>query len=194
MRYRAGRRRLEGQYARCSGFTYLAVLFMVALIGFGLAGAATFYASALQRERELELLFAGQQYRQAIGSYYERTPGAVKLFPTALAQLLRDDRYPVTVRHLRKLYPDPMSGKHDWVLIKRPDGQIVGVASASQAVPFKVDNFDNPLDRDFRAAATLADWKFIYGAATTPAPAVPGALPAAGIGSPIASPPASVSR
>jgi type II secretory pathway pseudopilin PulG len=154
--------------ARAAGFTYLAVLLLVALIGLGLSSAATLFATAQQRERELELLFAGNQYRQAIGSYYESTPGGAKQFPPTLEALLKDERHPVTVRHLRKLYRDPMTGKPDWVLVSRPDNRIAGVASRSKARPFKTDNFSNPLDRDFRGAASLSEWHFVYSPALAP--------------------------
>ena len=70
--------------ARQAAFTYLAVLLLVALLGMGLAAAATLVATAAQREQELELLFVGNQYRQAIGSYFEKTPGAAKQFPPTL--------------------------------------------------------------------------------------------------------------
>ena len=157
---------------RQAAFTYLAVLLLVALLGMGLAAAATLVATAAQREQELELLFVGNQYRQAIGSYYEKTPGGAKQFPPTLEALLKDDRQPVTVRHLRKLYLDPMTGKADWVLVTRGDGRIAGVASRSKKPPLKTDNFTNPLDRDFRASIMLSEWKFIY----TPA-FVPGQVP-----------------
>ena len=148
--------------ARQAAFTYLAVLLLVALLGMGLAASATLIGTAAQREQELELLFVGNQYRQAIGSYYERTPGGAKQFPLTLEALLKDDRHPVTVRHLRKLYNDPMTGKPDWVLVTRGDGRITGVASRSKKAPLKQDNFTNPLDRDFRASAALSEWRFVY--------------------------------
>lgn len=176
-----------------AGFTYLAVLLLVALIGLGLASAATLFAAAQQRERELELLFVGNQYRQAIGSYYESTPGGAKQFPPTLEALLKDERHPVTVRHLRKLYSDPMTGRRDWVLVMTPDNRIAGVASRSTARPFKTGNFANPLDRDFRGAASLSEWRFVYspGVAPVPLPGKPGA-PAAVPGlsaQPFAAPP-----
>lgn len=148
--------------ARAAGFAYLAVLLLVATMSLGLASLGTLFATAQQRERELELLFIGNQYRQAIGSYYESTPGGAKQFPPTLEALLKDERHPVTVRHLRKLYSDPMTGKPDWVLVSRPDNRIAGVASRSTARPFKTDNFANPLDRDFGGAASLSEWRFVY--------------------------------
>src|SRR5262249_2957770 len=151
------------------GFTYMMVLFAVALIGLGLAAAAGVWKTAVQREKERELLFVGDQFRRAIGSYYENTPGGVKQYPRTLQQMLKDERYPTVMRHLRRIYQDPMTGKADWTLIQRPDGSIVGVASRSTLPPFKQDNFENPLDRAFKSAKTLSDWKFTY----TPAAQVP---------------------
>ena len=54
--------------ARAGGFTYLAVLLLMALMSLGLSSVASLLSTAQQRERELELLFIGNQYRQAIGS------------------------------------------------------------------------------------------------------------------------------
>ena len=119
--------------ARAAGFTYLAVLLLVALIGLGLSSAATLFATAQQRERELELLFIGNQYRQAIGSYYESTPGGAKQFPPTLEALLKDERHPVTVRHLRKLYADHVvfhAGDEDFapgITLRLCDGHTAGL-------------------------------------------------------------------
>jgi len=96
-----------------------------------LAMAATLWSFALQREKERELLFAGNQFRQAIGLYYEQTPGTVKHYPHKLKDLIRDDRYLNVRRYLRQIYQDPMTGKTDWQLIPAPDGGIMGVYSNS---------------------------------------------------------------
>ena len=64
---------------RCQrGFTYLAVLFIVATITAGLALIGEMWETAAKREKEAELLFIGDQYRKANGRYYESTPGAAK--------------------------------------------------------------------------------------------------------------------
>ncbi len=53
-----------------AGYAYLALLFAVVLIGAGLGGAAQVWHTAMQRERERQLLWVGHQYRRAIRLYY----------------------------------------------------------------------------------------------------------------------------
>ena len=62
----------RGERARRSegGFTYLGLLFLVALIGLMLAAAGEVAATAAQRERETQLLWVGHEYRAAIGRYW----------------------------------------------------------------------------------------------------------------------------
>lgn len=122
----------EGQ----RGFGYLLLLFALAAVGLLLAGAGQVWHSAAQREKETELLFVGGQFANAIASYYERTPGAAKQYPAQLADLLEDRRWPVPLRHLRKLYRDPLTGDPEWGLV-RVGGRIVGVHSRSAARPFR---------------------------------------------------------
>lgn len=149
------------------GFTYLALLLAVAIAGIGLAAAGQSWSTAAQREREAELLFAGDQFRRAIRLYFlnspnQSTPGAA--YPKALQDLLEDKRRGDTKRHLRKLYADPMTGKAEWglVTVKAPDGErIMGVYSLSQATPFKTSGFRDE-NRTFEGARQFADWKFSY--------------------------------
>lgn len=49
----------------------------------GVAHSSSWYL--LQSNREAELLFRGEAYRNAIGSYYEASPG-VKVFPKTLKE------------------------------------------------------------------------------------------------------------
>src|SRR5258708_27803276 len=57
------------------GFTYIAMLLIVAVMGTGLAGVRQLYSQAAQREKERELLFIGHQFRNAIAGYYNKSPG-----------------------------------------------------------------------------------------------------------------------
>ena len=164
---------------RARGFTYLTVLFMVAILAGGLALIGEVWHTAAKREKEAELLFAGSQYRKAIERYY--LLGPQRAYPRSLEELVKDPRKPSTERYLRKLYLDPMTGK-EFDLIKTPDGGIVGVRSASEEAPLKIAGF-SARDPGFQNAQKYSDWRFIH-VAPTPAP---GAKPAPG-GKPAATP------
>jgi type II secretory pathway pseudopilin PulG len=143
------------------GFTYIWMLFAVALAGIVLAGAGQIWQTEARREKEVELIFAGEQFRQAIGSYYENSPGMPKRYPDSLERLLSDDRFPIVKRHLRKIFLDPMTGKAEWGLIRKPGFGIVGVHSLSAQKPFKRANFPERY-AVFAGAKSYQDWEFVY--------------------------------
>ena len=157
-----------------AGFTYLTILFVVAMMGVGLALVGEMWHTAALREREAELLQVGSEYRKAIERYYLSGP---RQYPRALADLLKDPRQPGTVRHLRKLYPDPVTGKDDWGLVRSSDGGVAGVYSLSDGQPLKSGGFA-VRDRDFEGKIKYSDWKFIYAPAA--AQAIPAPKPPAG--------------
>jgi len=167
------------QMRRLHGFTYIGLLVMVILIGMGLAAAGQVWNTTAKRERERELLFVGGQFRQAIGSYFDASPG-VKQYPHKLEELLEDQRFPVVKRHLRKIYLDPITGSPDWGLVTTGD-RIVGVYSRSGDKPLKIENFAGD-DSSFAGSAAYSDWRFVYAPAAAtagqPAPAA-GTAPAA---------------
>ena len=156
---------------RESGFTYLMALFAVAIMGAGLALTGQVWHTGARREKEAELLFVGNQYRKAIERYYLAGPGQ---YPRMLEDLIKDPRQPATVRHLRRLYPDPVGGSAKWGLINAPQGGILGIHSLSDAKPLKNAGF-GPLDTAFERATTYADWKFVFvpGQAGAATPAKP---------------------
>ena len=146
---------------RESGFTYIALMIAVAVIGAGLAATGALWSQAAQREKERELLFVGDQFRQAIARYYQRTPGAAKRYPAKLEDLLLDRRYPSIERHLRRIYVDPMTGRSEWGLIEAPEGGIMGVRSLSEEVAIKTGNF-RPVDKELEGKTRYSEWKFQY--------------------------------
>ena len=159
---------------RAGGFTYLTVLFMVAILAGGLALIGEVWHTAAKREKEAELLFAGNQYRKAIERYY--LLGPQRQYPRSLEELVRDPRKPAPERYLRKVYLDPMTGK-EFDLIKTPDGGIVGVRSFSEEAPLKIAGFSarNP---GFESAQKYSDWHFIHVAPKPAAGTKPAVKPA----------------
>lgn len=153
-----GRPAVRGREA---GFTLLGLLFLVAGLGVGLAALGTVWHTVVQREREQELLFVGNQYRRAIEQYWRQSPGGVRQLPKTLEELLADPRFPTTVRHLRRLYRDPMTGKPEWGLITEPDGGISGVYSLGEGEPLKRSGFA-PDDQRFMDASSYQAWAFRF--------------------------------
>ncbi len=156
------------QPPREGGFTYFGVLAIVIIMGGVLATAAEVWHFSMKREKEQELLFVGNQFRQAIKMYYEHTPPLAQRYPARLEDLLADPRYPSVQRYLRKIYPDPISGSTEWGLVKGPSGEILGIHSLSNSEPAKKVNFSNA-DKNFENKSKYADWVFMY---------VPGQYPA----------------
>lgn len=144
--------------SRQSGVAYIGLLLIMALIGIVAGTAADVYLQERQRSREKELLWVGHQYRQAIASYLAASQGS-ETYPKKLEELLLDPRFPGIRRHLRRLYPDPMTGKADWELIVAPQGGIAGVKSRSSLSPLKQSGF-RPRDAQFENKATYSEWEF----------------------------------
>lgn len=110
---RTGEGRGEG------GYSYLAVLFLVALTAAGLAALGQAWSTAAQRERERELAFRGGEIARAMLSYQAAAPTPGQ-FPASLDDLLEDRRGVTPRHHLRRLYADPFTGQPDWVLVPEP--------------------------------------------------------------------------
>jgi type II secretory pathway pseudopilin PulG len=147
-----------------SGFTYVTVLFLVAMMSTGLALIGEVWETGSAREKEAELLHIGNEYRKAIERYYLSGP---KQYPKDLAHLVKDPRQPGTVRHLRRLYPDPITGKDEWGLVKSADGGFAGVHSLSEAPPLKVAGFA-VRDASFEGKSKYSDWQFVFAPAAAP--------------------------
>ncbi|MBN3772166.1 hypothetical protein [Burkholderia sp. Se-20378] len=97
---------------------------------------------------------------QAIQQYSESTPAGTRPYPDRLTDLLRDPRYPVVRRYLRRLYPDPITGQ-DFEPIIAPEDGIQGVRSTSSKKPLKIAGFREDQSR-FATASSYLQWDFSY--------------------------------
>lgn len=150
------------------GFGYLAVLLIVLMLAVALGTTYERMDTVMKREKEQEWLFAGQQYRQAIASYYQKSPNGLKELPTSLDDLLLDRRFITTTRHLRKRFADPITGG-DWALIVDDNQKIKGVYSRSNAPVLQIAQLVNVDIDNLVQAATYTDIKFESKATQKPA-------------------------
>jgi type II secretory pathway pseudopilin PulG len=170
------------------GVLLLGLLLGLALAGLMLMLALDVWALERQRQREQELLFVGDQYRAAIQRYFYAAPkGTPRVFPATLQDLQQDDRYPIPVRHLRRLYPDPLTGEPRWGAVMQ-GSRITGVYSLGKGTPLKVAGFGKS-DEGFNGRSSYRDWAFVF---VPPIHAPPGraarAAPADAIGVPTTTP------
>ena len=134
------------------GFTFLWLIFVLAVVAAGLAAIAQPISLAAQRDREAELMFRGKEIARALSSYWAATPGEAKQLPLTLDDLVDDRRGARPVHHLRRVYADPFTGRADWVLVMTEDGRISAVHSQSSTpalrtvdLPKSLDNADVPI-------------------------------------------------
>ena len=115
----------SGPHAKLAqaGFSYIALLITLALIG--VATAATMQMGVLlqQRVAEEELMAIGIEFHRALISYAGTAQPGQARAPRTMEDLLKDPRAPNIRRHLRKIYIDPMTGKDEWGIIPSPDGR-----------------------------------------------------------------------
>ncbi|PLX85309.1 MAG: hypothetical protein C0617_04355 [Desulfuromonas sp.] len=155
------------------GVTLLTVLVMVVVMGLAAGMAGSTWRTVVQQAKEEELLFRGGQYRSAIESYYNgKAGGKAQQYPTSLEDLVEDPRFGETTRHLRKLFPDPMTGG-EWIPIRQGGtitgvpgptigiGGIIGVRSSSDLKPFKKDGFSEEFE-GFAQSSSYSEWEFVF--------------------------------
>jgi type II secretory pathway pseudopilin PulG len=141
------------------GLVLLALLLALALASIALLAGSEVWSAARQRAQEQELLFVGDQYRQAIQRYYfGAPPGTARVLPARFEDLLGDDRYPLPVRYLRRLYPDPITGSANWGVVHFGD-RIAGIYSLSEKTPMKQAEFP-PGYEPFNGKKSYRDWVF----------------------------------
>lgn len=142
------------------GFTLIGLLILITVMSVALATVSNVWYTMQKREKEQELLFVGNQFRHALARYFSHSTGQAKRHPMSLEDLTKDPRYPNTVRYLRKVYVDPMTGDNKWGLVKGPTGEIFGIYSLSEDEPIKKANFQRE-DRDFEGKKKYSEWIFM---------------------------------
>lgn len=173
----AGRHGFYAAQGLQRGFTYLLLLFVVAVSGMTLALTGTLWSKNVQREKEQDLLFAGREMRRALEDYYLATPHppataqdangspanaanadqVIGEYPSSPKQLLEDHRYDPPRRYLRRLYTAPF-GEADWQW-ERQGEQIMGVRMNSARAPMLKSGFLSQ-EEGFAQAAHYSDWLF----------------------------------
>jgi type II secretory pathway pseudopilin PulG len=164
-------------HKKTRGFTYIGILLAIAIMGFFIAMVSQVWHTAAKREREAELLFAGDQIRRALTRYALSSPGGER-YPRRLEDLLRDPRYPVPRRYLRQIYRDPMTPSGGWGFVMNGEF-IIGVHSLSEEPPLKTGGFSLG-DAAFADKTKYSEWLFMMvetprlsrvGVGTAPRPA-----------------------
>ena len=117
------------------GFTYLWLLFVLAISAAGTAAVGELWVVQVQRSKELDLAFRGQEIVAALESYRAASPAATPCAPLGWEDLLQDQRSTVTLRHLRRPYADPFSANGEWEWVKDTQGRMLGVKSHPPAAP-----------------------------------------------------------
>lgn len=117
------------------GAIYPILLIGILVIGVATAGIAELWSTQVQREKEEELLFRLGEFRRAIARYradHNRLPKELK-------DLLEDRTQLQTRRYLRRIYPDPFTGKPDWELDLLADrtGAVAGIRDVHSRAPGK---------------------------------------------------------
>ena len=145
---------------RQGGLILLVVLLFIAVSSLASSALVVAHETQSRREKEQQLLFVGDQFRQAIQRYYNTVPpGGARSFPASMDDLIEDRRFPIPVRHLRRIYIDPMTGRADWQFV-HAGGGITGVHSSSTREVLKTKDFPKGYEQ-FESAGTYADWVFL---------------------------------
>jgi type II secretory pathway pseudopilin PulG len=154
------------------GFTLIGLLITMAVLTISLGVVAQVWHTVMIREKEVELLFIGDQFRNAIRLYYVSTGGQL---PTSLIEMTGEDagQAPADnalnlstkpagfLKTLRKVYKDPITDSLNWGVVRNGTGKVVGVYSQSKAMPLKQDGFKDQ-DMQFARAEQYSDWRFIF--------------------------------
>lgn len=110
-----------------AGFTYVWVLLAIAITSAVLAAAIELESRRAMGQRKAEYEWVIEQYRAAVASYRQAHPSSGVATLHSLEQLIQDDRTWPIRRHLRTIYPNPLTGRTDWVIRTDAAGEPIDV-------------------------------------------------------------------
>jgi type II secretory pathway pseudopilin PulG len=171
-----------------AGYSLVILMMAAFVLAVGLLVAIPVWTTQVQREKEEELIFRGQQYVEAVRLYQTKNPGA---FPKSLDELVKG-------RFLRRLFKDPMTKDGKWNVIvqsvgtsqrtaARPEVRPQAGANLQSVLVVPQDNLsavDNPRilgvvssspKKSFRIyndGETYDQWLFFYGAGANAKPEI----------------------
>ncbi len=108
-----------------AGFSLAAVIFFVTAASIALAAVPPAYQLQAKREREIELIFRGEEYMRAIQKYRAK----FGIFPPTIDALLQTNG----LRFLRRKYTDPVTDKEFRLITLNPDFTLNGSVLTSPA-------------------------------------------------------------
>jgi type II secretory pathway pseudopilin PulG len=109
----------QGNAVRQDGYAMAALLVGIAVMSVLMTVAMPAWKAAVQREREEELVFRGEQYARAVGLFQRKFAGA---FPPTVEVLVQQ-------KFLRKAYKDPVTGGDFQVLYQNTAMSVPGQAT-----------------------------------------------------------------
>ncbi|MDX6576293.1 MAG: hypothetical protein QOE96_2246 [Blastocatellia bacterium] len=114
------------------GYALIALLVVMSLLALFAMAAASNIKQQVQREREKEAIFRGEQVADAIHSYYRSKGGqGVNALPTNMEQLLEGIQIPGRTKKLQILRVaaarDPLSRSGEWKLVSPTSQDFAGL-------------------------------------------------------------------
>lgn len=140
------------------GFTYLLLLLALTAVALSLLKSQDTIKMRHRQQQEAELLFRGEQIREAMRLYRSDEHGN-GCFPTGFEALIRDTRGGKTRYHLRQWFTDPLTGQKEWGKIFDDEQRWIGVYSRGAGKPLRKEGFVKD-GETFKDAKNYREWAF----------------------------------
>jgi type II secretory pathway pseudopilin PulG len=109
------------------GFTLASLMVILTILAVLLAYTVPrMWSDTMKRERDIQTVWVVKQYARAIAEFQRKRGGAM---PVSIEQLEEQ----TTPRIIRQLYPNPLTGEMDWILL--PPTTVSGQAVQTGGVP-----------------------------------------------------------